>query len=150
MTDFSSSKLDHFDGNFSGRSQGLHQTCQAVLDASFGCQQMFTDDGLRGAQQSWRAVCRHQKAAAPYTYIAIGNALHDALWLCKQHRLQLWVDCMHGIDHTLRCIPPSVGLHQMHTIVVPSLSISAQSTEGNCFPWEYNIHLNHDEYVRTC
>jgi hypothetical protein len=27
----------------------------------------------------------------------------------------------------IRCVPPSVGLHQMHTIVVPSWHISAQS-----------------------
>jgi hypothetical protein len=41
--------------------------------------QMFTGDRRRGAQQSLRAVSRHQNASAPYR--AIGNALHDALWL---------------------------------------------------------------------
>jgi hypothetical protein len=58
MTEFNSSKLDNFDGNFSGRSHGLHQTCPAA----FGCQQMFIDDRLRGAQQSWRAVRQASKS----------------------------------------------------------------------------------------
>jgi hypothetical protein len=66
MTDFSSSKLDHFNGNFSGRFQGLHQTCPAVLDAN-RC--LLTTGSVVDVQFAGiKKPPRH-----------IGNALHDAL-----------------------------------------------------------------------
>jgi hypothetical protein len=80
MTDFSSSKLDHFDGNFSGCSQGLHQTCPAVLDAN-RCLLMTGSAAHSRVDVQFAGIKKLPRH--------IGNALHDALWLCKQHILQL-------------------------------------------------------------
>jgi hypothetical protein len=101
--------LDHFDGNFSVRSQGRHQTCPAVLDASLDANRCLLTTG--------RVDVQFAGIKKPQRHIAIANALHDALWLCKQHRLQLWVGCMHGIDRDQRVYRPVCFFHSSYTVV---------------------------------